>query len=42
VTVDGAISVEEARQQVERMAREVLSNPVIEEYRIELDSTPEA
>src|SRR5262245_56327576 len=27
----------EARTQIERMARDVLANPVIEDYRIELD-----
>jgi phosphoribosylformylglycinamidine synthase len=31
------ISKEEARQQVERVARDVLTNPVIEEFRYELE-----
>ena len=38
VSLDGSLSVEEAREQVERMAHDVLSNPVIEEYRVELES----
>lgn len=42
VSLDGSLREEEARLEVERMAREVLSNPVIEEYRIELDSDAEA
>lgn len=42
VTLDGDLSPEQAREEVERMARDVLSNPVIEEYRIELDSGADA
>lgn len=38
VTVNGALSPEEARAEIERMAREVLANPIIEDYRVELDS----
>lgn len=38
VTLSNALSEEEAREQIERMARDVLANPVIEDYRIELDS----
>ena len=38
VTLDGALSEEEAKAQVERMAKDVLSNPVIEDYRVELES----
>ena len=34
--LDG-LSREEARQQVERVARDVLTNPVIEEFRCELE-----
>jgi phosphoribosylformylglycinamidine synthase subunit PurS len=30
------LSPEQARQQVEAIAREVLANPVIEEYRVEI------
>ncbi|HLG15378.1 MAG TPA: phosphoribosylformylglycinamidine synthase subunit PurS [Blastocatellia bacterium] len=42
VTLDGALSRDEARAEVERMARDVLANPVIEEYRVELDSNSDA
>lgn len=38
VTLDGGLSAEDARAQVERMAKDVLSNPVIEDYRVELES----
>jgi phosphoribosylformylglycinamidine synthase PurS subunit len=38
VTLDAALSTEEARAAVERMAHDVLANPVIEDYRVELDS----
>jgi phosphoribosylformylglycinamidine synthase len=38
VTVNGALSSEEARAEIERMARDVLANPIIEDYRVELDS----
>ncbi|MEE9235224.1 MAG: phosphoribosylformylglycinamidine synthase subunit PurS [Candidatus Acidoferrales bacterium] len=31
------VSEQEARRQVERMARDVLTNPVIEEFRFELE-----
>jgi phosphoribosylformylglycinamidine synthase len=42
VTLDAGLSPDEARQEIERMARDVLANPVIEDYRIELDSSSEA
>ena len=38
VTVNGTLSAEEARAEIERMARDVLANPIIEDYRVELDS----
>lgn len=38
VTLDASLSEEEARAQIERMAKEVLTNPVIEDCRVELDS----
>jgi phosphoribosylformylglycinamidine synthase subunit PurS len=38
VTLDANLSEEEARAQIERMAKEVLTNPVIENCRVELDS----
>ena len=36
VTLDDAVGREEAQAEVERIAREVLTNPVIEEYRFTL------
>ncbi|HWN98062.1 MAG TPA: phosphoribosylformylglycinamidine synthase subunit PurS [Blastocatellia bacterium] len=38
VTLADGVSAVDARATIERMAREVLANPVIEEYRVELDS----
>jgi len=37
LTLDGGLSGDDARAEVERMAREVLTNPVIEEFRFSLD-----
>jgi phosphoribosylformylglycinamidine synthase subunit PurS len=36
ITLDGGLSREQAQSEVERIAREVLTNPVIEEYRFSL------
>jgi phosphoribosylformylglycinamidine synthase subunit PurS len=36
LTLDGGLSREEAQNEVERMARDVLTNPVIEEFRCSL------
>lgn len=38
VTLDSGLSAGDARAAVERMAKDVLANPVIEDYRVELDS----
>jgi len=38
VTVDDSVSTEEARAQIERMARDILANPIIEDFSVELDS----
>ena len=38
VTVDDSISADDARSEIERLARDVLANPIIEDYRVELDS----
>jgi len=38
VTLDDSVGREEAQAEVERIAREVLTNPVIEEYRFTLES----
>jgi phosphoribosylformylglycinamidine synthase subunit PurS len=36
LSLDGGLSRPEAEAEVERIAREVLTNPVIEEYRVSL------
>jgi phosphoribosylformylglycinamidine synthase subunit PurS len=36
LTLDGGLSRDEAQSEVERIAREVLTNPVIEEFRFSL------
>lgn len=38
IALDGALNEEEAQASASRMAREVLSNPVIEDYRVEIES----
>jgi phosphoribosylformylglycinamidine synthase subunit PurS len=37
LSLDGALNRDEASSEVERIAREVLTNPVIEEYRFSLE-----
>jgi len=37
ITLDGGLEEAEARREVERIAREVLTNPVIEEFRYSLE-----
>lgn len=37
VKIDDSLSADEANAEILRMAKEVLVNPVIEDYRIELD-----
>jgi phosphoribosylformylglycinamidine synthase len=37
LTLDGNLSKPEAHSEVERIAREVLTNPVIEEYRFSIE-----
>jgi phosphoribosylformylglycinamidine synthase len=37
ITLNGGISKDEAQAEVERMAREVLTNPVIEEFRFSFE-----
>jgi phosphoribosylformylglycinamidine synthase len=37
ITLDGGLSKAEAQSEVERIAREVLTNPVIEEFRYSLE-----
>lgn len=38
LTLQGGLSRQEAEAQVEKMAREVLTNPVVEEFRYSLES----
>jgi len=42
ITLDDSTSATEAHAEISRLARDVLSNPVIEDFRIELDSESEA
>lgn len=37
ISLDGGLSKADAHTEIERMAREVLTNPVIEEYRYSLE-----
>jgi phosphoribosylformylglycinamidine synthase subunit PurS len=37
ITLDNGIGREEAQAEIERIAREVLTNPVIEEYRFTIE-----
>jgi phosphoribosylformylglycinamidine synthase len=37
ITLDGGLNKQQAQAEVERMAREVLTNPVIEEYRYSIE-----
>jgi phosphoribosylformylglycinamidine synthase len=37
IALDGSLDEEDAREAANRMAREVLSNPVIEDYRVEIE-----
>ena len=38
VALDSSLSESEAKESVARMAREVLSNPIIEDYRVEIEA----
>ncbi len=37
IALDPALTAEAARQEAEQLARDVLSNPVIEDYRVEIE-----
>jgi len=37
IALDGSVDNSKARDSVEKIAREVLSNPIIEDYRVELE-----
>jgi phosphoribosylformylglycinamidine synthase len=36
IALNGAIDTEEARKEIERIAKDVLANPVIEDYKVEI------
>jgi phosphoribosylformylglycinamidine synthase PurS subunit len=38
IALDGSMDNQAAHQSIEKMAREVLSNPVIEDYRVEIEA----
>ena len=38
IEIDGALSEPEAREVAMRMARDVLSNPIIEDFRVEIET----
>jgi phosphoribosylformylglycinamidine synthase PurS subunit len=38
IALDGSVDQTQARDSVEKIAREVLSNPIIEDYRVEIES----
>jgi phosphoribosylformylglycinamidine synthase PurS subunit len=37
IGLNSSIDKEEARKEIERIAKDVLANPVIEDYRVEID-----
>lgn len=38
IALDPSVDAEAAKAEIEKLAHEVLSNPVIEDYKVELDS----
>jgi phosphoribosylformylglycinamidine synthase subunit PurS len=38
IALDSSLGAQEARESVMRMAREVLSNPIIEDYSVEIEA----
>ncbi len=38
ILLDDSLDKEQAQQSVSRMAKEVLSNPIIEDYRVEIEA----
>jgi len=38
ILLDGSLNEDQARESVARMASEVLSNPIIEDYRVEIEA----
>src|SRR3989442_12927678 len=39
ILLDGGLTEDDARQEATRMAREVLSNPIIEDFRVEIEES---
>ena len=37
IAIDGPLTTAQARAETERMARDVLSNPIIEDFRVEIE-----
>lgn len=37
VSIDGSVSADQAQTDAERLARDVLSNPIIEDFRVEIE-----
>jgi phosphoribosylformylglycinamidine synthase len=37
IALDGSVNDDQARESVDKIAREVLSNPIIEDYRVEIE-----
>jgi phosphoribosylformylglycinamidine synthase len=37
IALNGGLSDDDARSEAERMAREILSNPIIEDFRVEIE-----
>ena len=37
IAIDGSLSEAQAREEATKMAREVLSNPIIEDFRVEIE-----
>ncbi len=38
IALDDSVAEDQARESVTKMAREVLSNPIIEDYRVEIEA----
>jgi phosphoribosylformylglycinamidine synthase len=38
IALDDSVDAQHAQESVEKMAREVLSNPIIEDYRVEIEA----
>ena len=38
IALDDSVAEEQAREQITRIAREVLSNPIIEDFRVEIEA----